>query len=163
QKLSSYIQASDREDKTDLIGIINQLGYGYRYTLMAYINSFGADQNDNAIADFLGDALVYLLRRDIISCCPADKIFSVLSGNNPDDTWQNGSIVIDNGQGDTSGIVADLYSKVQAAVKKMEQRCNFVPGSINVQYSSKQGLAGILFQTPSRIISPSFAWNAQSA
>lgn len=163
QKLSSYIQASDSEDKTDLIGIINQLGYGYLYTLMAYIDSIGADQNANAIADFLGHALVYLPIRDITSGFTADKNFSVLAENNPHDTWQNGSIVIDNGQGDTSGIVADLYSKVQAAVKKMEQRCNFVPGSINVQYSSKQGLAGILFQTPSRIISPSFAWNAQSA
>lgn len=163
QKLSSYIQASDSEDKTDLIGIINQLGYGYLYTLMAYIDSIGADQNANAIADFLGHALVYLPTRDITSSFTADKNFSVLAENNPHDTWQNGSIVIDNGQGDTSGIVADLYSKVQAAVKKMEQRCNFVPGSINVQYSSKQGLAGILFQTPSRIISPSFAWNAQSA
>lgn len=60
QKLSSYIQASDSEDKTDLIGIINQLGYGYLYTLMAYIDSIGADQNANAIADFLGHALVYL-------------------------------------------------------------------------------------------------------
>ena len=89
----------------------------------------------------------------------------VLTHKKPQDepTPEEPSIVIDNGQGDTSGIVADLYSKVQAAVKKMEQRCNFVPGSINVQYSSKQGLAGILFQTPSRIISPSFAWNAQSA
>lgn len=163
QKLSSYIQASDSEDKTDLIGIINQLGYGYLYTLMAYIDSIGDDQNANAIADFLGHALVYLPTRDITSGFTADKNFSVLAENNPHDTWQNGSIVIDNGQGDTSGIVADLYSKVQAAVKKMEQRCNFVPGSINVQYSSKQGLAGILFQTPSRIISPSFAWNAQSA
>ena len=163
QKLSSYIQASDSEDKTDLIGIINQLGYGYLYTLMAYIDSIGADQNANAIADFLGHALVYLPTRDITSGFTADKNFSVLAENNPHDTWQNGSIVIDNGQGDTSGIVADLYSKVQAAVKKMEQRCNFVPGSINVQYSSKQGLAGILFPTPSRIISPSFAWNAQSA
>lgn len=163
QKLSSYIQASDSEDKTDLIGIINQLGYGYLYTLMAYIDSIGADQNANAIADFLGHALVYLPTRDITSGFTADKNFSVLAENNPHDTWQNSSIVIDNGQGDTSGIVADLYSKVQAAVKKMEQRCNFVPGSINVQYSSKQGLAGILFQTPSRIISPSFAWNAQSA
>lgn len=163
QKLTSYIQASDSEDKTDLIGIINQLGYGYLYTLMAYIDSIGADQNANAIADFLGHALVYLPTRDITSGFTADKNFSVLAENNPHDTWQNGSIVIDNGQGDTSGIVADLYSKVQAAVKKMEQRCNFVPGSINVQYSSKQGLAGILFQTPSRIISPSFAWNAQSA
>ena len=163
QKLSSYIQASDSEDKTDLIGIINQLGYGYLYTLMAYIDSIGADQNANAIADFLGHALVYLPTRYITSGFTADKNFSVLAENNPHDTWQNGSIVIDNGQGDTSGIVADLYSKVQAAVKKMEQRCNFVPGSINVQYSSKQGLAGILFQTPSRIISPSFAWNAQSA
>lgn len=163
QKLISYIQASDSEDKTDLIGIINQLGYGYLYTLMAYIDSIGADQNANAIADFLGHALVYLPTRDITSGFTADKNFSVLAENNPHDTWQNGSIVIDNGQGDTSGIVADLYSKVQAAVKKMEQRCNFVPGSINVQYSSKQGLAGILFQTPSRIISPSFAWNAQSA
>ncbi|WP_195922542.1 hypothetical protein [Lactobacillus crispatus] len=163
QKLSSYIQASDSEDKTDLIGIINQLGYGYLYTLMAYIDSIGADQNANAIADFLGHALVYLPTRDITSGFTADKNFSVLAENNPHDTWQNGSIVIDNGQGDTSGIVADLYSKVQAAVKKMKQRCNFVPGSINVQYSSKQGLAGILFQTPSRIISPSFAWNAQSA
>ena len=163
QKLSSYIQASDSEDKTDLIGIINQLGYGYLYTLMAYIDSIGADQNANAIADFLGHALVYLPTRDITSGFTADKNFSVLAENNPHDTWQNGSIVIDNGQGDTSGIVADLYSKVQAAVKKMEQRCNFGPGSINVQYSSKQGLAGILFQTPSRIISPSFAWNAQSA
>ena len=163
QKLSSYIQASDSEDKTDLIGIINQLGYGYLYTLMAYIDSIGADQNANAIADLLGHALVYLPTRDITSGFTADKNFSVLAENNPHDTWQNGSIVIDNGQGDTSGIVADLYSKVQAAVKKMEQRCNFVPGSINVQYSSKQGLAGILFQTPSRIISPSFAWNAQSA
>lgn len=163
QKLSSYIQASDSEDKTDLIGIINQLGYGYLYTLMAYIDSIGADQNANAIADFLGHALVYLPTRNITSGFTADKNFSVLAENNPHDTWQNGSIVIDNGQGDTSGIVADLYSKVQAAVKKMEQRCNFVPGSINVQYSSKQGLAGILFQTPSRIISPSFAWNAQSA
>ena len=163
QKLSSYIQASDSEDKTDLIGIINQLGYGYLYTLMAYIDSIGADQNANAIADFLGHALVYLPTRDITSGFTADKNFSVLAENNPHNTWQNGLIVIDNGQGDTSGIVADLYSKVQAAVKKMEQRCNFVPGSINVQYSSKQGLAGILFQTPSRIISPSFAWNAQSA
>lgn len=163
QKLISYIQASDSEDKTDLIGIINQLGYGYLYTLMAYIDSIGDDQNANAIADFLGHALVYLPTRDITSGFTADKNFSVLAENNPHDTWQNGSIVIDNGQGDTSGIVADLYSKVQAAVKKMEQRCNFVPGSINVQYSSKQGLAGILFQTPSRIISPSFAWNAQSA
>ncbi|WP_270451644.1 hypothetical protein [Lactobacillus crispatus] len=163
QKLSSYIQASDSEDKTDLIGIINQLGYGYLYTLMAYIDSIGADQNANAIADFLGHALVYLPTRDITSGFTADKNFSVLAENNPHDTWQNGSIVIDNGQGDTSGIVTDIYSKVQAAVKKMEQRCNFVPGSINVQYSSKQGLAGILFQTPSRIISPSFAWNAQSA
>ena len=163
QKLSSYIQASDSEDKTDLIGIINQLGYGYLYTLMAYIDSIGADQNANAIADFLGHALVYLPTRDITSGFTADKNFSVLAENNPHDTWQNGSIVIDNGQGDTSGIVADLYSKVQVAVKKMEQRCNFVPGSINVQYSSKQGLAGLLFQTPSRIISPSFAWNAQSA
>ena len=163
QKLSSYIQASDSEDKTDLIGIINQLGYGYLYTLMAYIDSIGDDQNANAIADFLGHALVYLPTRDITSGFTADKNFSVLAENNPHDTWQNGSIVIDNGQGDTSGIVADLYSKVQAAVKKMEQRCNFVPGSINVQYSSKQGLAGILFQTPSRIISPSFAWNAQNA
>lgn len=163
QKLSSYIQASDSEDKTDLIWIINQLGYGYLYTLMAYIDSIGADQNANAIADFLGHALVYLPTRDITSGFTADKNFSVLAENNPHDTWQNGSIVIDNGQGDTSGIVADLYSKVQAAVKKMEQRCDFVPGSINVQYSSKQGLAGILFQTPSRIISPSFAWNAQSA
>lgn len=163
QKMSSYIQASDSEDKTDLIGIINQLGYGYLYTLMAYIDSIGADQNANAIADFLGHALVYLPTRDITSGFTADKNFSVLAENNPHDTWQNGSIVIDNGQGDTSGIVADLYSKVQAAVKKMEQRCNFVSGSINVQYSSKQGLAGILFQTPSRIISPSFAWNAQSA
>ena len=163
QKLISYIQASDSEDKTDLIGIINQLGYGYLYTLMAYIDSIGADQNANAIADFLGHALVYLPTRDITSGFTADKNFSVLAENNPHDTWQNGSIVIDNGQGDTSGIVADLYSKVQVAIKKMEQRCNFVPGSINVQYSSKQGLAGILFQTPSRIISPSFAWNAQSA
>lgn len=59
--------------------------------------------------------------------------------------------------------MADLYAKLQAAVEKLEQRCDFVPGSINVQYSAKQGLAGILFQTPSRIISPSFAWNAQSA
>lgn len=163
QKLISYIQASDSEDKTDLIGIINQLGYGYLYTLMAYIDSIGDDQNANAITDFLGHALVYLPTQDITSGFTADKNFSVLAENNPHDTWQNGSIVIDNGQGDTSGIVADLYSKVQAAVKKMEQRCNFVPGSINVQYSSKQGLAGILFQTPSRIISPSFAWNAQSA
>lgn len=163
QKLSSYIQASDSEDKTDLIGIINQLGYGYLYTLMAYIDSIGADQNANAIADFLGHALVYLPTRNITSGFTADKNFSVLAENNPHDTWQNGSIVIDNSQGNTSGIVADLYSKVQAAIKKMEQRCNFVPGSINVQYSSKQGLAGILFQTPSRIISPSFAWNAQSA
>lgn len=163
QKLSNYIQASDSEDKTDLIGIINQLGYGYLYTLMAYIDSIGADQNANAIADFLGHALVYLPTRNITSGFTADKNFSVLAENNPHDTWQNGSIVIDNSQGDTSGIVADLYSKVQAAIKKMEQRCNFVPGSINVQYSSKQGLAGILFQTPSRIISPSFAWNAQSA
>lgn len=163
QKLSSYIQASDSEDKTDLIGIINQLCYGYLYTLMAYIDSIGDDQNANAITDFLGHALVYLPTQDIASDFNPDKNFSVLAENNPHDTWQNGSIVIDNGQGDTSGIVADLYSKVQAAVKKMEQRCNFVPGSINVQYSSKQGLAGILFQTPSRIISPSFAWNAQSA
>ena len=163
QKLSSYIQASDSEDKTDLIGIINQLGYGYLYTLMAYIDSIGADQNANAIADFLGHALVYLPTRDITSGFTADKNFSVLAENNPHDTWQNGSIVIDNGQGDTSGIVADLYAKLQAAVEKLEQRCDFVPGSINVQYSAKQGLAGILFQTPSRIISPSFAWNAQSA
>lgn len=163
QKLSSYIQASDSEDKTDLIGIINQLGYGYLYTLMAYIDSIGADQNANAIADFLGHALVYLPTRNITSGFTADKNFSVLAENNPHDTWQNGSIVIDNSQGDTSGIVADLYSKVQAAIKKMEQRCDFVPGSINVQYSAKQGLAGILFQTPSHIISPSFAWNAQSA
>lgn len=163
QKLSSYIQASDSEDKTDLIGIINQLGYGYLYTLMAYIDSIGADQNANAIADFLGHALVYLPTRDITSGFTADKNFSVLAENNPHDTWQNGSIVLDNGQGDTSGIVADLYAKLQAAVEKLEQRCDFVPGSINVQYSAKQGLAGILFQTPSRIISPSFAWNAQSA
>lgn len=163
QKLISYIQASDSEDKTDLIGIINQLGYGYLYTLMAYIDSIGADQNANAIADFLGHALVYLPTRDITSGFTADKNFSVLAENNPHDTWQNGSIVIDNGQGDTSGIVADLYAKLQAAVEKLEQRCDFVPGSINVQYSAKQGLAGILFQTPSRIISPSFAWNAQSA
>lgn len=163
QKLSSYIQASDSEDKTDLIGIINQLGYGYLYTLMAYIDSIGADQNANAIADFLGHALVYLPTRDITSGFTADKNFSVLAENNPHDTWQNGSIVLDNGQGDTSGIVADLYAKLQAAVEKLEQRCDFVPGSINVQYSAKQGLAGILFQTPSRIISPFFAWNAQSA
>ncbi len=163
QKLSSYIQASDSEDKTDLIGIINQLGYGYLYTLMAYIDSIGADQNANAIADFLGHALVYLPTRDIASGFNPDKNFSVLAENNPHDTWQNGSIVLDNGQGDTSGIVADLYAKLQAAVEKLEQRCDFVPGSINVQYSAKQGLAGILFQTPSRIISPSFAWNAQSA
>lgn len=163
QKLTSYIQASDSEDKTDLIGIINQLGYGYLYTLMAYIDSIGADQNANAIADFLGHALVYLPTRDITSGFTADKNFSVLAENNPHDTWQNGSIVLDNGQGDTSGIVADLYAKLQAAVEKLEQRCDFVPGSINVQYSAKQGLAGILFQTPSRIISPSFAWNAQSA
>lgn len=163
QKLSSYIQASDSEDKTDLIGIINQLGYGYLYTLMAYIDSIGTDQNANAIADFLGHALVYLPTRNITSGFTADKNFSVLAENNPHDTWQNGSIVIDNSQGDTSGIVADLYSKVQATIKKMEQRCDFVPGSINVQYSAKQGLAGILFQTPSHIISPSFAWNAQSA
>lgn len=163
QKLSSYIQASDSEDKTDLIGIINQLGYGYLYTLMAYIDSIGADQNANAIADFLGHALVYLPTRDIASDFNPDKNFSVLAENNPHDTWQNGSIVLDNGQGDTSGIVADLYAKLQAAVEKLEQRCDFVPGSINVQYSAKQGLAGILFQTPSHIISPSFAWNAQSA
>lgn len=163
QKLISYIQASDSEDKTDLIGIINQLGYGYLYTLMAYIDSIGDDQNANAITDFLGHALVYLPTQDIASDFNPDKNFSVLAENNPHDTWQNGSIVLDNGQGDTSGIVADLYSKVQAAIKKMEQRCDFVPGSINVQYSAKQGLAGILFQTPSHIISPSFAWNAQSA
>lgn len=163
QKLSSYIQASDSEDKTDLIGIINQLGYGYLYTLMAYIDSIGDDQNANAITDFLGHALVYLPTQDIASGSNPDKNFSVLAENNPHDTWQNGSIVLDNGQGDTSGIVADLYAKLQAAVEKLEQRCDFVPGSINVQYSAKQGLAGILFQTPSRIISPSFAWNAQSA
>lgn len=163
QKLSSYIQASDSEDKTDLIGIINQLGYGYLYTLMAYIDSIGDVQNANAITDFLGHALVYLPTQDIASGFNPDKNFSVLAENNPHDTWQNGSIVLDNGQGDTSGIVADLYAKLQAAVEKLEQRCDFVPGSINVQYSAKQGLAGILFQTPSRIISPSFAWNAQSA
>lgn len=163
QKLSSYIQASDSENKTDLIGIINQLGYGYLYTLMAYIDSIGDDQNANAITDFLGHALVYLPTQDIASGFNPDKNFSVLAENNPHDTWQNGSIVLDNGQGDTSGIVADLYAKLQAAVEKLEQRCDFVPGSINVQYSAKQGLAGILFQTPSRIISPSFAWNAQSA
>lgn len=163
QKLISYIQASDSEDKTDLIGIINQLGYGYLYTLMAYIDSIGDDQNANAITDFLGHALVYLPTQDIASGFNPDKNFSVLAENNPHDTWQNGSIVLDNGQGDTSGIVADLYAKLQAAVEKLEQRCDFVPGSINVQYSAKQGLAGILFQTPSRIISPSFAWNAQSA
>ena len=130
---------------------------------MAYIDSIGADQNANAIADFLGHALVYLPTRNITIGFTADKNFSVLAENNPHDTWQNGSIVIDNSQGDTSGIVADLYAKLQAAVEKLEQRCDFVPGSINVQYSAKQGLAGILFQTPSRIISPSFAWNAQSA
>ena len=163
QKLISYIQASDSEDKTDLIGIINQLGYGYLYTLMAYIDSIGDDQNANAITDFLGHALVYLPTQDIASGFNPDKNFSVLAENDPHDTWQNGSIVLDNGQGDTSGIVADLYAKLQAAVEKLEQRCDFVPGSINVQYSAKQGLAGILFQTPSRIISPSFAWNAQSA
>lgn len=163
QKLRSYVQASNNEDKTDLIGIINQLGYGYLYTLMAYIDSIGDDQNANAITDFLGHALVYLPTQDIASGFNPDKNFSVLAENNPHDTWQNGSIVFDNGQGDTSGIVADLYAKLQAAVEKLEQRCDFVPGSINVQYSAKQGLAGILFQTPSRIISPSFAWNAQSA
>ncbi|EST03571.1 hypothetical protein [Lactobacillus crispatus] len=163
QKLISYIQASDSEDKTDLIGIINQLGYGYLYTLMAYIDSIGDDQNANAITDFLGHALVYLPTQDIASGFNPDKNFSVLAENNPHDTWQNGSIVLDNGQGDTSGIVADLYAKLQAAVEKLEQRCDFVPGSINVQYSAKQGLAGILFQTPGRVLSPSFAWNAQNA
>lgn len=163
QKLSSYIQASDSEDKTDLIGIINQLGYGYLYTLMAYIDSIGADQNANAIADFLGHALVYLPTRDITSGFTADKNFSVLAENNPHDTWQNGSIVIDSDQGDTSGIVAKLYSKIQSAAGNLTKRCDFEPGSINVQYSAKQGLTGILFQTPGRVLSPSFAWNAQNA
>lgn len=163
QKLSSYIQASDSEDKTDLIGIINQLGYGYLYTLMAYIDSIGADQNANAIADFLGHALVYLPTRDITSGFTADKNFSVLAENNPHDTWQNGSIVIDNNQGDASGIVAELYPKIQSAAENLAQRCDFEPGSINVQYSAKQGLLGILFQTPGRVLSPSFAWNAQNA
>lgn len=163
QKLSSYIQASDSEDKTDLIGIINQLGYGYLYTLMAYIDSIGADQNANAIADFLGHALVYLPTRDITSGFNPDKNFSVLAENNPHDTWQNGSIVIDNNQGDASGIVAELYPKIQSAAENLAQRCDFEPGSINVQYSAKQGLLGILFQTPGRVLSPSFAWNAQNA
>ena len=45
----------------------------------------------------------------------------------------------------------------------MAQRCDFETGSINVQYSAKQGLLGILFQTPGRVLSPSFAWNAQNA
>ncbi|WP_449013493.1 hypothetical protein, partial [Ornithobacterium rhinotracheale] len=69
------------------IWIINQLGYGYLYTLMAYIDSIGADQNANAIADFLGHALVYLPTRDITSGFTADKNFSVLAENNPHDTW----------------------------------------------------------------------------
>lgn len=163
QKLISYIQASDSEDKTDLIGIINQLGYGYLYTLMAYIDSIGDDQNANAITDFLGHALVYLPTQDIASDFNPDKNFSVLAENNPHDTWQNGSIVIDNNQGDASGIVAELYPKIQSAAENLAQRCDFEPGSINVQYSAKQGLLGILFQTPGRVLSPSFAWNAQNA
>lgn len=163
QKLSSYIQASDSEDKTDLIGIINQLGYGYLYTLMAYIDSIGDDQNANAITDFLGHALVYLPTQDIASGFNPDPNFSVLDENNPHDTWQNGSIVIDNNQGDASGIVAELYPKIQSAAENLAQRCDFEPGSINVQYSAKQGLLGILFQTPGRVLSPSFAWNAQNA
>lgn len=163
QKLISYIQASDSEDKTDLIGIINQLGYGYLYTLMAYIDSIGDDQNANAITDFLGHALVYLPTQDIASDFNPDKNFSVLDENNPHDTWQNGSIVIDSDQGDTSGIVAKLYPKIQSAAGNLTKRCDFEPGSINVQYSAKQGLTGILFQTPGRVLSPSFAWNAQNA
>lgn len=163
QKLRSYVQASNNEDKNDLIEIINKLGYGYLYSLQAYIDSIGDDQAADAITNFLGHSLIYLPNQDIDAGFTADPNFSVLDENNPHDTWQNGSIVLDNGQGDTSGIVADLYAKLQAAVEKLEQRCDFVPGSINVQYSAKQGLAGILFQTPSRIISPSFAWNAQSA
>lgn len=163
QKLISYIQASDSEDKTDLIGIINQLGYGYLYTLMAYIDSIGDEQNANAITDFLGHALVYLPTQDIASDFNPDKNFSVLDENNPHDTWQNGSIVIDSDQGDTSGIVAKLYPKIQSAAGNLTKRCDFEPGSINVQYSAKQGLTGILFQTPGRVLSPSFAWNAQNA
>lgn len=163
QKLISYIQASYSEDKTDLIGIINQLGYGYLYTLMAYIDSIGDDQNANAITDFLGHALVYLPTQDIASDFNPDKNFSVLDENNPHDTWQNGSIVIDSDQGDTSGIVAKLYPKIQSAAGNLTKRCDFEPGSINVQYSAKQGLTGILFQTPGRVLSPSFAWNAQNA
>lgn len=163
QKLRSYVQASNNEDKNDLIEIINKLGYGYLYSLQAYIDSIGDDQAADAITNFLGHSLIYLPNQDIDAGFTADPNFSVLDENNPHDTWQNGSIVIDNNQGDASGIVAELYPKIQSAAENLAQRCDFEPGSINVQYSAKQGLLGILFQTPGRVLSPSFAWNAQNA
>ena len=163
QKLRSYVQASNNEDKNDLIEIINKLGYGYLYSLQAYIDSIGDDQAADAITNFLGHSLIYLPNQDIDAGFTADPNFSVLDENNPHDTWQSGSIVIDNNQGDASGIVAELYPKVQSAAENLAQRCDFEPGSINVQYSAKQGLLGILFQTPGRVLSPSFAWNAQNA
>ena len=163
QKLNSYVQASDNEDKDQLIEIINKLGYGYLYSLMAYIDSIGDDQDANVITNFLGHSLIYVPNQDIDAGFTADPNFSVLYENNPHDTWQNGSIVIDNNQGDASGIVAELYPKIQSAAENLAQRCDFEPGSINVQYSAKQGLLGILFQTPGRVLSPSFAWNAQNA
>lgn len=163
QKLRSYVQASNNEDKNDLIEIINKLGYGYLYSLQAYIDSIGDDQAADAITNFLGHSLIYLPNQDIDAGFTADLNFSVLDENNPHDTWQNGSIVIDNNQGDASGIVAELYPKIQSATENLAQRCDFEPGSINVQYSAKQGLLGILFQTPGRVLSPSFAWNAQNS
>lgn len=163
QKLNSYVQASDNEDKDQLIEIINKLGYGYLYSLMAYIDSIGDDQDANVITNFLGHSLIYVPNQDIDAGFTPDPNFSVLDENNPHDTWQNGSIVIDSDQGDTSGIVAKLYPKIQSAAGNLTKRCDFEPGSINVQYSAKQGLTGILFQTPGRVLSPSFAWNAQNA
>ena len=141
----------------------DKLGYGYLYSLMAYIDSIGDDQDANVITNFLGHSLIYVPNQDIDTGFTADPNFSVLDENNPHDTWQNGSIVIDSDQGDTSGIVAKLYPKIQSAAENLTKRCDFEPGSINVQYSAKQGLTGILFQTPGRVLSPSFAWNAQNA
>ena len=130
---------------------------------MAYIDSIGDDQDANVITNFLGHSLIYVPNQDIDTGFTPDPNFSVLDENNPHDTWQNGSIVIDSDQGDTSGIVAKLYPKIQSAAENLTKRCDFEPGSINVQYSAKQGLTGILFQTPGRVLSPSFAWNAQNA
>ena len=65
QKMRSYVQASNNEDKNDLIEIINKLGYGYLYSLQAYIDSIGDDQAADAITNFLGHSLIYLPNQDI--------------------------------------------------------------------------------------------------